>query len=59
METIKDSLKDSIRRLALRNLDKEPILIHEKEKLAQQHEEIRKMKESYDATRGKYGKRFL
>lgn len=56
LETIKESLKDTIKRLALSNLDKEPTLIHEKEKLAQLHEELRKVKETYDGIRGQYGK---
>ncbi|CAF0922468.1 unnamed protein product [Rotaria sordida] len=54
MNTIKESLKDTIKRLALSNLDKEPILIHEKQKLAQLHDELRKIREKYDSIRGKY-----
>ncbi len=56
MEQIQESLKEGIKRLALRNLEKEPILIHEKQKLSEMHEEIRQLKETYDRVRGQYGK---
>lgn len=59
MEMIKESLKENIKRLALRNLDKEPILIHEKEKLGELYEEINKAKEDYKLIREKYGRKFL
>ncbi|CAF3405327.1 unnamed protein product [Rotaria sp. Silwood1] len=55
IETIKESLKENIKRLALCNLEQEPILIHEKQKLAQLHDELRKIKEKYDSIRGDYG----
>ncbi|CAF0974912.1 unnamed protein product [Rotaria sp. Silwood1] len=54
IETIKESLKENIKRLALCNLEHEPILIHEKQKLAQLHDELRKIKEKYDSIRGDY-----
>ncbi|CAF4713074.1 unnamed protein product [Rotaria sp. Silwood1] len=54
IETIKESLKENIKRLALCNLEQEPILIHEKQKLAQLHDELRKIKEKYDSIRGDY-----
>ena len=56
METIKESLKDSIKGLALRNLDKKPILNHEKQKLAQLHDELGRMRNEYKNIRGQYGK---
>jgi hypothetical protein len=56
METIKESLKESNKHLALRNLDKEPILIDEKQKLAGLHDELGKMREEYKNIRGQYGK---
>ncbi|CAF2405256.1 unnamed protein product [Rotaria sp. Silwood2] len=54
IETIKESLKENIRRLALCNLEKQPTLTNEKQKLAQLHNEIRKMKDKYDSIRGEY-----
>ncbi|CAF3027264.1 unnamed protein product [Rotaria socialis] len=54
METIKESLKESIKLLAMRNLEQEPMLIHEKQKLAQLHDELRQVKEKYDSIRGEY-----
>lgn len=56
METIKESLKESIKRLALRNLDKEPTFIREKEKLRELYDEINKSKEDYKLIRQQYGK---
>lgn len=56
METIKESLKENIKRLAMRNLEKEPALIHEKQKLAQLHEELGKVREEYKNIRAQYGK---
>jgi len=57
METIKESLKENIKRLALQNLDKEPTLIHEKEKLRKLYDELNKGKEHYTVTRRKYGRK--
>ncbi|CAF1519291.1 unnamed protein product [Rotaria magnacalcarata] len=54
METIKESLKERIKLLAMRNLEQEPILIHEKQKLAQLHDELRQAKEKHDSIRGEY-----
>jgi hypothetical protein len=56
METVKESLKESIKRLAMRNLEKEPTLMHEKQKLAQLHDELGTMREEYKNIRGQYGK---
>jgi hypothetical protein len=56
METIKESLKENIKQLALSNLDKEPTLIHEKEKLGQIYDELKKAKEDYKIVRQQYGK---
>lgn len=55
MEIIKESLKENTKRLALRNLDKEPILIHEKEKLGKVYDELNKAKEEYKLVRQIYG----
>ena len=55
METIKESLKENIKRLALRNLDKEPILINEKEKLRQLYDELNSAREDYKLIRQQYG----
>ncbi|CAF1270489.1 unnamed protein product [Adineta steineri] len=54
LETIRESLKENIKSLAMRNLDKEPTLIHEKEKLAELHEKLGKMREEYRSIRGQY-----
>ena len=56
METIKESLKENVKRLALDNLDKEPDLLREKEKLGQLYEELKKVKEEYNLVRQQYGK---
>ena len=56
MEVTKESLKDNIRRLALRNLDKEPTLIHEREALEKLHEELNRSRAEYKAVRQQYGK---
>ena len=56
MESIKESLKEKIKYLALTNLEKEPILIHEKQKLAKLHKKLGKMKEDYKTVHGDYGK---
>jgi hypothetical protein len=56
METIKESLKERIKHLALRNLDKEPTLIQEKEKLQKIYDELNKAKEDYKSVRQIYGK---
>jgi hypothetical protein len=55
METIKESLKENIKRLALNNLDKEPTLIHEKEKLREIYDELNKAREDYTLIRRQYG----
>ncbi len=57
METVKENLKENIKRLALRNLDKEPLLNHEKQKLAELHDEIGKIQTEYKNIRGQYGKK--
>ncbi len=59
METIKESLKEDIKRLALCNLDKEPILIHEKEKLEELYDEIKKVTDEYKLIRQQYGKKIF
>jgi hypothetical protein len=56
METIKESLKENIKLLATRNLGKEPILIHEKEKLGELHEELGRMRTEFKNLQGQYGK---
>ena len=53
METIKESLKENIRRVALRNLEKEPILIHEKQHLAELYAELGPARDNYRAIGGK------
>jgi len=55
MEITKKNLKENIKRLALRNLDKEPILINEKEKLRQLYDEINSAREDYKLIRQQYG----
>jgi hypothetical protein len=55
MEIVKESLKENIKRLAIRNLDKEPILRHEKEKLGELHDELRKARDEYKSIRQQYG----
>jgi hypothetical protein len=54
MEIIKESLKENIKLLALNNLDREPILINEKEKLGEVHDELNKAR--YKSIRREYGK---
>ncbi|CAF2098068.1 unnamed protein product [Rotaria magnacalcarata] len=54
METIKESLKENVKRLALQNLDKEPMLIHEKEKLASLCDEINRAKNEYKSVQQQY-----
>ncbi|CAF4633046.1 unnamed protein product, partial [Rotaria sp. Silwood1] len=54
METIKESLKENIKRLALQNLDKEPMLIHEKQKLVEVYEELNKTKDQYKLIQQQY-----
>lgn len=56
MEIIKESLKENIKRLALQNLDKEPLLIHERDTLAATYEELKNAKDSYKSIQQKYGK---
>jgi hypothetical protein len=58
MEIIKEKLKENIKRLALRNLDKEPILINEKEQLAAIYDELNKARDEYKSIRQQYGKLF-
>jgi hypothetical protein len=58
MEIIKRKLKENIRLLALRNLDKEPILINEKEQLAAIYDELNKARDEYKSIRQQYGKLF-
>ncbi|UJR28273.1 hypothetical protein I4U23_009523 [Adineta vaga] len=54
METIKESLKTSINRLAIENLDKEPVLSDEREKLREVYDELNKAKEEYNLVRQQY-----
>ena len=56
METVKESLKESIKHLALSNLDKRPTLDHEKEKLAELYDELNRAREEYNQIRQQYGK---
>jgi hypothetical protein len=56
METIKESLKERIKLLAIHNLDKEPILQQERQKLAAVHDELGRLREEYKSIRGQYGK---
>ena len=55
MEIIKESLKENVKRLAINNLDREPDLLSEKEKLGQLYEELKKAKEEYNTVRQQYG----
>ena len=55
METVKESLKENIKRLALRNLDKEPIFNHEKEKLGEVHDELNRVQDEYKTMKQIYG----
>lgn len=59
METIKESLKEDIKRLAWQNLDKEPVLMREKEKLGVLYEDLTKTREEYNQIRRQYGRSFL
>ncbi|CAF0875981.1 unnamed protein product [Adineta steineri] len=54
MEIIKENLKENVKRLALRNLDKEPIFIHEKEKLEEVYNELNKVRDEYNKIRQQY-----
>ncbi|CAF1135966.1 unnamed protein product [Adineta ricciae] len=56
-ETIKESLKLNINRLAIDNLDKEPVLSDEREKLREVYDELNKAKEEYDLVRQQYEER--
>ena len=58
METIKESLKEDIKRLAWQNLDKEPVLMREKEKLGVLYEDLNKAREEYNQFRRQYGRAF-
>lgn len=58
IETIKESLKLNINRLAIDNLDKEPVLSDEREKLREVFDELNKAKDEYNLVRQQYGKIF-
>ena len=58
MEIFKENLKENIKRLALQNLDKEPILIQEKKKLTELQDELNKSRNEYKTVREEYGKMF-
>ena len=55
METVKESLKENIKRLALRNLDKEPIFNQEKERLGEIHDELNRVQDEYKTMKQIYG----
>jgi len=55
MEATRESLKETIKGLAIRNLDKEPTPNHEKQKLFELHNELRQVREEYKSVRGQYG----
>ncbi|CAF1023003.1 unnamed protein product [Adineta ricciae] len=57
IETIKESLKLNINRLAIDNLDKEPVLSDEREKLREVYDELNKAKEEYNLVRQQYEER--
>lgn len=56
MEIIKESLKEDIKRLAWKNLDKEPVLMREKEKLSVLYDDLNRAREEYEQIRRRYGK---
>lgn len=58
MEIIRETLKERIRQLALSNIDKEPKLIAEKEKLRELYDELRQAIEKYKKVRQQYGNIF-
>jgi len=56
MEIVRESLKENNKRIALRNLDKEPGFHQEKIKLAELFEEVNKVTDEYKALRQRYGR---
>jgi hypothetical protein len=58
MESAKASLKANINRLAIDNLDKEPVLSDQRDKLREIYEQLNKAREEYGAARQQYGKAF-
>lgn len=60
MEAKRDNLKENVRKLALRNLDQEPILTEGKAKLQQTYEELNRTMNEFKSMKQQYGKkRFL
>lgn len=55
METAKESLKVNISRLAIGNLDKEPILSDQRERLRETYEQLHKARDEYGLARQQYG----
>ena len=52
---IRETLKESVKQLALRNLDQEPILNSEKAKLQQTFEEVKRLTNEYKSIKQQYG----
>ena len=52
---MKESMREKNRRLAERNLEKRPALEQEKQKLAELHAELAKLREQYKSIRGQQG----
>lgn len=55
MELMREQLKENVRKLALRNLDEEPILLDEKAKLQQTFEDLNRTMNEYKIIKGQYG----
>ncbi|CAF1542540.1 unnamed protein product [Adineta ricciae] len=54
LESIRESLRENNKRLAEENLKQQPNLAHEKKRLVEIHEQLRKMKEEYNSIRAQY-----
>ncbi|CAF0840734.1 unnamed protein product [Didymodactylos carnosus] len=54
LEVTKESLKENAKRLALKNLDKGPVLIQARQHLSELHDELGQMREEYKTVRRQY-----
>ena len=55
LEAVKESIRENNRQIALQNLQKEPQLKQEKQKLADLHAELARLREEYRSKHGQYG----
>lgn len=57
MELKRENLKENVKKLALRNLDQEPILTEGKAKLQQTYEELNRTMNEFKSIKRQYGKK--